>query len=202
MKLYTSATSPFARKARMVAHEMGLSERIELVRVQPGGGAPDPRLWAVNTLGKVPALELDDGTVLVDSPVICEYLVHLGGGNETIFPPPPDRFAALRLQALGDGITESTVPIMVERRKPDDKRMDAVIERHQRSLDATLALLDGEAKGWSEALSIGAMAVIAGLGYMELRFGPGWRQQHPTLAGWLERMERLPAVSATAPEPA
>jgi glutathione S-transferase len=80
MKLMYAPQSPFARKVRVAAIELGLGDRIELeyAEVVPGrrnAGYGD----AVNPLRKVPALITDDGAVLVDSTVICEYLDALAG---------------------------------------------------------------------------------------------------------------------------
>ena len=90
MKLRFSPTSPYVRKVTVMAHEAGLDHRFELVATNVWDTASD--IGADNPLGKVPALILDDGTVLFDSPVICEYLDGLHDG-EKLFPPPgPQRW--------------------------------------------------------------------------------------------------------------
>ena len=76
MKLYTNPASPFARKARVIAHELGI--KLEEIATAP---FQDETFRRVNPLGKIPVLLLDDGSVLIDSPVICEYLNDLGGGK-------------------------------------------------------------------------------------------------------------------------
>ncbi len=76
MKLYGNAASPFVRKALIIAHELGI--KLEVVKTIPAGNEEFRR---INPLGKVPALVLDDGSVLIDSPVICEYLNQYGGGK-------------------------------------------------------------------------------------------------------------------------
>ena len=78
MKLYANPVSPFARKARIIAHELG-SEAGDRPHRLPLATMPEFR--RINPLGKIPALVLDDGSVLFDSPVICEYLNHAGGGK-------------------------------------------------------------------------------------------------------------------------
>ncbi|MFA7666575.1 MAG: glutathione S-transferase N-terminal domain-containing protein, partial [Burkholderiaceae bacterium] len=81
MKLFDSPSSPFVRKCLVVAHEYGLVDRIERVPAAPSVVNRVPELEAANPLGKVPALQNDDGSWLFDSPVICEYLDSLGGGS-------------------------------------------------------------------------------------------------------------------------
>ena len=92
MKLYYSLASPYVRKVRMAALELGVAERIDLVLTDAWSATEG--LPQDNPLCKVPTLVLTDGTPLYDSPVICEYLDHLaGGGNRP--PPGPVRWTAL-----------------------------------------------------------------------------------------------------------
>ncbi|MCG6951718.1 MAG: glutathione S-transferase N-terminal domain-containing protein, partial [Betaproteobacteria bacterium] len=85
MKLWYSPPSPFARKVRAAAIELGLAERIELVLTPVVPIDPNPALIAQNPLVKLPTLEAEDGTVLYDSRTICEYLDALAGGGR-LFP--------------------------------------------------------------------------------------------------------------------
>ena len=79
MKLRYSPTSPYVRKVAVTIHELGLDDKVERVMTAPWDAATD--LGRTNPLGKVPALIADDGTVLYDSPVICEYLDSLVGSR-------------------------------------------------------------------------------------------------------------------------
>jgi glutathione S-transferase len=105
MKLHWSPRSPYVRKVMIVAHELGLADRIETVRTVVGGMTPHLALMRDNPLGKIPTLVLEDDTVLYDSPVICEYLDTLHDGPK-LFPPWPKRLTALRRLALGDGMLD------------------------------------------------------------------------------------------------
>ena len=109
MKLFYSSHSPFVRKVRVTAAVLGLDDRIEIVETPTTPVATDPAVVAANPLGKIPALTTDDGETLYDSRVICEYLISLAG-NETLLPSGgPARWAALRLQALADGLMEAAI---------------------------------------------------------------------------------------------
>jgi glutathione S-transferase len=56
----------------------------------------------INPLGRVPALVLDDGTVLVDSTAILDWLDGAVGPERALIPPSgPARIACWRLVALG-----------------------------------------------------------------------------------------------------
>jgi len=104
MKLHWSPRSPFVRKVMVAAHDIGVADRIQTVRTVAAMTKPHPDLMIDNPLSKIPTLVLDNGTVLYDSNVICEYLDHLNGGPK-LFPVPfEERMTALRRQALGDGI--------------------------------------------------------------------------------------------------
>jgi len=109
MKLWYSPPSPFARKVRVVATELGLAERIELVLTPVVPIEPNPALVPQNPLVKLPTLEAEDGTVLYDSRTICEYLDALAGGGRLFPATGPARWDALRRQALGDGIMDAGI---------------------------------------------------------------------------------------------
>src|SRR4051812_26133977 len=103
MKLHWSPRSPFVRKVMIVAHELGLAERLACVRTVAATTKPHAELMRDNPLSKIPTLVLDDGTVLYDSRVICEYLDGLHSGRKLFPTDPKARMVALRRQALGDG---------------------------------------------------------------------------------------------------
>ena len=100
----------------------------------------------INPLGKIPALLLDDGSVIYDSPVICEYLDELGGGKflprATLFKAAEGRWRALTLQALGDGLADAVVRRTQELRLPEDRRSAEVIQRQTTAIEAALGVAD------------------------------------------------------------
>jgi glutathione S-transferase len=122
MKLYSHSVSPFARKARIIAHELGI--KLEIVPIE--SARKDTNLRQVNPLKQIPVLVLDDGSSLFDSPVICEYLNHTGGGKffpgMSIWRHNSGRWKALGLQALGDGIADAAVAWRYEMTEPEDRR--------------------------------------------------------------------------------
>ena len=85
MKLRHSPRSPFVRKVMVVAHEHGLADRIELVATSLSPLQGNDQLALENPLMKVPSLVTDNGEVLFDSPVICEYLDDMASGPK-LFP--------------------------------------------------------------------------------------------------------------------
>lgn len=88
MKLYDLDHSPFSARVR-VAIDV---KRLPIAIVSPPGGARSAAFAAINPQGLVPALALDDGTVIPESEAILEYL-------EDRFPDPPLRPASLEARA-------------------------------------------------------------------------------------------------------
>ena len=107
MKLRYSQASPYVRKVLMVAHEVGLADRIELSPTNVW--APDSPIVRDNPLAKIPTLLTEDGLVLFDSPVIAEYLDSLHEGRRLFPAAGRARWVALRQQAVGDGICDAAV---------------------------------------------------------------------------------------------
>ena len=145
MQLFYSPTSPYARKCRVVARERGLQDRIAETSLNP---FDDPgELQAKNPLGRVPALVLDDGTALFDSPVICEYLDGLGSAPALIPAGGAERFRVLVAAALAQGMTDSALNVTMEGRRPEGERSPAAVARWEasilRGLDAMMDHLSG-----------------------------------------------------------
>jgi glutathione S-transferase len=196
--LRSSDASPFGRKVKIAAHLLGLYDRIEVVATDTSD--PSDEIRQQNPLGKIPALILEDGTVLYDSRVIVEYLDHLAGGGRIISADPAERYPALVMQALADGILDAALLQVYEKRWRDEPMRSERWLSHQadkvtRGLDALAgADLSGE-------IHIGHIAVACLFGYLDLRFAGSWRDAHPGLSAWLDDFaKRVPAFAATAPK--
>jgi glutathione S-transferase len=197
MKLYFSPASPFVRKVRVTAHELGLSERIELISITLTPVSPHDGLRSSNPLGKIPALLTDDGATLYDSPVICEYLDTLAGGNR-IFPAPgAARWTALRRQALADGIMDAAVLTRYEEAvRPKELRWQSWIDSQFLKIRTALDALERESL--QGTFDIGTISIACALSYLDLRFASeGWRSSRPRLADWAATIGRRPSLAAT-----
>ncbi len=195
MKLHSNSASPFARKCRVIAHELGL--KLDLINTVP---FQDAGFRRVNPLGKIPALVLDDGSVLIDSPVICEYLNHVGGGKffpgMSIWRHSTGRWKALGLQALGDGLADAAVLWVVLGR--ESAPPEAPRARQMAAIAATLDVL--ERTKFAKEPTIGEVAVACALGYLDFRIpGLDWKGSRPQLAGWYAQFCEYPSMKATAP---
>ena len=197
MQLYFTPNSPYARKARIIIHELDLKQRVQDVIISLPA---DDAFRRFNPLGKIPALLLDGGSAIYDSPVICEFLDELGGGG--FFPRSgPPRWRALTLQALGDGLADAVVRRNQERRLLEGRRSVEVLERQTKAIEAAFAALERDVMAFP-APTIGELAVVSAIGYLDLRVPEdGWRDRYPRLANWHEEFSQRPSVQATRPPP-
>ncbi len=196
MKLRSSATSPFVRKVRMTAIECG----VELELVPTNAWAADTDLVGDNPLSKVPALVLDNGETLFDSPVICEYLDSLHAGHKLFPHESHERFRQLRVQALADGIMDAAVQIRVENTlRPEDKRWSGWIDRQQAAITRALDALEKDVGHWGGVFLIGGITVVAALAYLDLRQVCDWRAGRPHLAHWYTTTHNRRSVRETEP---
>jgi glutathione S-transferase len=177
----------------VLALETGQIDRIELVKTV----TTDPDLRRNNPLQKVPAMELDDGSSLYDSRVICEYLDSQAGGK--FFPAPgPARWTALRRQALADGMMDAAVLRMMESKKPENLRSADWDQRQKLKVTQGVAALEADHLG--PQLDIGTLSVAIVLDYLDFRFkAEDWRPAHPKLAAWHKNFSERASLKKTLP---
>lgn len=198
MKLHWSPKSPYVRKVMICAHELELTDRLELVRSVAAMLKPNERLMLDNPLSKIPTLVLDDGFAIFDSVVICEYLDTLGSGS--LFPKQgSDKWQALRWHAFGDGLLDALILWRNERER--QAPLAALVAAFDLKTRASLRQLDDEAQALNEtALSIGHIAIGCALGYLDYRFDTlGWRALAPRLAEWFDETRSRPSFKNTEP---
>jgi glutathione S-transferase len=183
----------------VVVHELGLADRVTCARTVAATTKPHAELMQENPLSKIPTLVLDDGTVIYDSPVICEYLDSLGGAAKLHPVEPTARLAALRRQALGDGFLDMLVLLRDERLRanPSDLHKASAAARKA----AVLNSLDREADSLEATpFGIGHIAIGCALSYLDFRYADeDWRKGHPRIAGWHATFAARPSVRATEP---
>jgi glutathione S-transferase len=196
MKLVSFPTSPFARKVRIAAIEVGVADRLEIVDANPL--ADDGVVAGHNPLGKIPALVLDDRT-LIDSPLICAYLDSLHDGPKL---HPEGDWRTLQLQALGDGMMDATVLRRLELARPESLRSAHWIARYEAAVHRTLSELAIHVSALRDTVTIGSISVGCALWYLDRRYAEfNWRDRERDLAAWFEIWSARPAVVATAPPP-
>lgn len=199
LTLRTSTSSPFVRKTRIAAIMLALMDQ---VRLEPSDTLdPNDSVRKQNPLGKIPTLLLDDGTTLFDSRVILEYFDMLAGGGRILPKSGKERFEALRLQALSDGIMDAGVLRIYEGRfRPAEKHEPKWIEHQTDKMTRTLDALEQSPPSLEPMLHVGHIALACALGYLDFRFDGVWRKSHPKLAKWLNDFaSKVPAFAETKP---
>lgn len=199
ISLFWGAASPFVRKVMVVAHELGLEEKIEIRDSAAHPVKRDRRIQAFNPLAKVPAAHADDGVMLYDSRVICEYLDTQAGGG--LFPPAgPERWTALRRQALADGLLDAALLVRYERlARPEAHQWPLWIDKQLEKVGDALDAMTADPPPF-ECHDIGAISFACALGWLDFRFPDlRWRDSRPDLAGWYAQFEARPAMRATRP---
>ena len=195
--LRSSPPSPFGRKVKIAAYELGLMDRITIEVADTNN--PSDSLRSQNPLGKIPVLVGEDGFALYDSRVIVEYLDHLAGGGKILPAEPKARFAALRLQALADGLMDAALLQVYENRmRTENERSKTWVDHQAGKVARVLAMLEAAPPALPEQLTVGEIALACAFGYLDLRFAGAWRAEHPKLVAWLDAFAaRVPSFEKT-----
>lgn len=199
MILLARPASPFARKARVMIIEGGLSDQVE-VKMFDTPELMKEEMPKYSPLGKIPALVLGDDSVLFDSKLICEYLDSLHDRDKW-FPEDPDtRWQAQQLHMLADGLAEAVITLTMEKiMRPEEFIYQPAIDNQMAKITRALATLDGDIASLSGPANIGPLAVACALGYVDFRMTDyDWRANFPNLAKWSEVFNQRPAMQATA----
>ncbi|MEO8410427.1 MAG: glutathione S-transferase [Propionivibrio sp.] len=200
MKLIGSLTSPYVRKARAVLAEKKMDYEFEV----DSPWLSETRVPNINPLGKIPALVLDDETVLFDSRVIVEYLDNVAPNNKLMPTPNRERTEVKRWEALADGICDAAALIFLERKRTAKQQDPAWITRQEgkiaRSLEYMAEQLGDNVWCMGNHFSLADIAISCALGYLAFRFPEiDWSENHPNLARLYAKAMQRPALADTVP---
>lgn len=198
MKLLMTPTSPYARKARVLALEKQINCEMQPAAVWED----DPQVLAVNPLRKVPVLILDDGGAVLDSRVICEYLDSLSESPRFLPADPAARLATKTREALAEGATDSALALIMAGRVAGSPPAPAVREWLLGKAERALDVLEKDIAGRTET-DISDIACYCFLDFWLFRAPqtgwPDWRDSRPQLAEWFSRIGGRASFSATDP---
>lgn len=200
MKLITSLTSPYGRKARVVLLEKKIPFHLQI----ENPWLPDSPVAAVNPLGKVPVLVLEDGACVFDSRVIVEYLDHVSPVAHLIPSEPRSRMMVRGVEALADGVTDAAVAIYLEKKRATEQQSAEWLALQEKTLSRGLqALADalGE-KAWylGNSMTLADIACGCTLGYLDLRFPEiDWRVAYPSLTRLADKLATRASFQDTVP---
>lgn len=172
MKLFASATSPYARKCRVALIEKKLEDRVEIIWTSPfEGGSVADQLKSHAPLNKIPALVLPNGQSIYDSRVICEYLDGFDL-RETLLPQSGQaRILAQTQMALADGILDAAFAIVMELRRPIAQQSKDWIERWRDNISRALsvAIQDRSRDIDPSAFGLAEIGVACAIDYLDFR---------------------------------
>ena len=201
-KGFSSLNSPYGRKVRIAEIETlqrGLIEWKFLSREERILEMP-----SINPLGKVPALILENGSLLIDSPVIASWVDQQHNGRRLIPEQQSERYAVLNLEAIGDGLSDAAIAVSLEESRPENEKSDTWIMRNKQKLYQTLVFLNNLVDNFDDSkniLNLGEISIACAIGYMDFReVVIDWRSRYPQLAGWYEATEERGSFKETAIE--
>jgi glutathione S-transferase len=205
MKLTFSPASPYARKVRIVAIELGLIDKIELVAASVTPTKKNEEYSStISPLRKLPALILDDGTVIVDSLTIVEYLDDLAGGGKLIPASGPLRWQRRSEHSILQGMLEAMLLCRYESfLRPENLRWQAWYDDQWDRAWHGFQMFEARPDTFTRPLDVTQIALVCALGYADFRFPDcGWRNHFPKLKAFHEAMMTRPSIRDTVPPPA
>ncbi len=204
MQLYNSV-GPNPRVVRMFMHEKGIELPVQEVDLRGGENRREPYISEVNPSGQCPALKLDDGSVLTEITVICEYLDEINRDGSLIGETPEER-AVTRMwtrridlnivepMAAGFRYAEG-IKMFQDRIHCIPQAADDFKAIAQEKLSWLNGLMDG-----NEFIAGNRLTLADVLLFCFLDFGMAVGQNlNPDLAwlnGWFERMKARPSAAA------
>ncbi|MCW5655932.1 glutathione S-transferase [Hydrogenophaga sp.] len=160
----------------------------------------------INPVVKAPTLVTDDGTVLMDSTLILQWIEGEGPHDAASRLTPTTRTARLqdlRLTGLALAACEKTVQIAYEHQlRPEDKWHAPWLDRVNGQLSAAYAALEAEVastppQAEPTALTHGSIATAVAWSFTQLMLPDHMNPAtHPATAAFTEAAERLPAFRA------
>lgn len=198
MKLYCSANSPYARKARVAAIELGIADRLELIDINPRD--PSTGLWNLNPLAKIPTLITDDGEAIYDSPVICEYLNEQAVSGSLLPADADGRWRIRTLAALADGVLDAGMAVRLEGMRPENERSPGFVEKQLATVGRGLDALQAAVPEMGDRVDLGTIGAGCAVAWILFRHpGQDWLGPRPALARWHETFSAREAMRRTAP---
>jgi glutathione S-transferase len=199
MILRSSPASPFGRKVRLAIAVLGFDNDVKIEAADTSDVNDNVRKQ--NPLGKIPVLIAEDGTAYYDSRVILDYLDDRAGGGKIVPRDAKARLAALRLQALGDGLLDASILTVYEARwRKAETHEPKWLEHQAGKVSRALASLEAAPPAIDTPPTVGQITIACALGYRDFRFNGSWRGDHPKLVAWLDAFAaKVPAFAATKP---
>src|SRR5258708_1552380 len=178
MILRSSPASPFGRKVRIAISLLGLDNDVKIEAADTTDVNDSVRKQ--NPLGKIPVVIAEDGTAYYDSRVILDYLDDRAGGGKIVPRDAKARLAALRLQALCDGILDASILTIYETRwRKAETHEPKWLEHQAGKVSRALAALEAAPPPLDATPNVGQITLACMLGYRDFRFNGRSRGDPP-----------------------
>lgn len=204
MILYGRDLSPFVRRIAIWCALQGRKVERRQITVM---GDDFKQLKTMNPVARVPVLELDDGTQLIESYAIGDWLDETTPNGVRLVPASGvERREALQRLSLAAGTAEKAVALVYERnRRPDELHWKDWQVRVVDQVRGGLSALDAAApeKGWSAGEAPDAGDLSAAIVYQFVEATNPWVLEpgYPRLAALAERAMEIPAFAGSKPAP-
>jgi glutathione S-transferase len=201
MKLIGMLDSPYVRRVAVSMKLMGLPfehESISVFRTYD-------QFKAINPVVKAPSFVCDDGTVLMDSTLILDYLESIAPAKRRLMPAGVEaRKEALRLIGLAMAGCEKGVSLLYERdKRPAEKQHQPWLDRVTEQANAAFAELEraaAKADPWLQGKALNAADVAVACAWRFAQYYDAAEipaARYPALAAYSARAEALPAFAST-----
>ena len=200
VKLYITLTSPYARLARIVVLEKELDDKVEQI-IAKTRQANSP-YYQVNPSGRVPCLILSDGTRLEESQLVCSYLDHLDAAPRFEAPIGTEGLQVRRLEALARSLMDGVSVWIREGLRPVDERSPGIVSHEQARAARLIDVWENEIIDSVMQGDLNNMAQLTLITTLQLeQWNPDfkWREGHPRLVEWCDRLSDRPSLQETAP---
>lgn len=190
MKLIGMLDSPYVRRVAISLDLYGVEFTHESLSVF----RHYPQFAEINPVVKAPTLVLDDGTVLMDSSLILDYLEALAPADKKLLPQSPSaRARDLQLLGLALAACEKSVQIVYEHNlRPAEKQHAPWLDRVSGQLLAAYALLEKHLRG-NETLSQASLTVAVAWSFSQFTVASVVNADaFPKLKRLAERLEQHP----------
>lgn len=220
LRVYGTETSPYVRRVRVVAHELGLAHEL----IDTSSDAGQAELRRRSPIWKVPAAELD-GELVFDSRVICELIVtrhgagslagveRLGDRNRRSDDGqpagPPAQRASERSEVsdmnaitVVDGALDSLINCFYLAKDGVDGDAVAYLRKQKERAASAMTWIDAQIQdGWlsaQQSFGLPEIALATAAAWMRFRKTHAI-EQHPGVLACLERCEARESFAATRP---
>jgi glutathione S-transferase len=191
LRIYGTHTSPYVRRVRIVAHELGLAHELIDASTETGLAA----LRAVTPIWKMPVAEID-GVPVFDSAVINETLLRMHGHGPLSVLAPSD-LAQRNVITVIDGALDSLINCLYLGRDGITAEQASYLQKHRERATSAMTWLEQRVDA-GDRFGLVEIALCTALGWMRFRnMYP--IEGHPTLLRCFDQHSERPSLAATRP---